>query len=230
VEPIDASNEALDDLDPAVDDTDLRSELKAVARAARQVAPDCVGVSIATVESGLTFTLVATELDIAALDGVQYLAGGPCVDATAREEVVVGLFGDPATESGWQVFSQASAAKGVRSTLTLPIMHGGRATGSVNLYGATVDAFDGRHEELAEVFGAWAPGAITNADLAFDSRLEAQQAPRLVRERVVVDTAVGILAARSHLDEQRARDRLAETAARAGVPVLRLAALIVETG
>jgi GAF domain-containing protein len=230
VEPIDASNQALDDLDPPLDDSDLRSQLRDLALAARQVAPDCVGVSVATVESGLTFTLVATELDIAALDAVQYLAGGPCVDATEREEVVVGLIGDPATEAGWQVFSQASAAKGIRSTLTLPIMKGGRATGSVNLYGATADTFDGRHEAMAEVFGAWAPGAITNADLSFESRREAQQAPRLVRERVVVDTAVGILAARGRLDEQRARERLAETAARAGVPVLRLAALIVEAG
>lgn len=30
-------------------------------------------------------------------------------------------------------------------------------------------AFDGHHEELAEICGAWAGGAVTNADLSFTS-------------------------------------------------------------
>jgi len=42
----------------------------------------------------------------------------------------------------------------------------------VNLYAATPNAFAGREARLADLLGAWAPGAVHNADLSFLLRPE----------------------------------------------------------
>ena len=156
MEPISESLEAINEQEPNDDDGDLLNRLTTMAGRAREVAPECIGVSVAARVEGATFTLVATAEEIAELDAVQYLEGGPCVDAVENAHGVARSVAgdDPLSESLWQAFSQASAAAGVRSTLSLPIMEQGRAVGSVNLYGGSLDAFDGRHEALAEVFGA----------------------------------------------------------------------------
>lgn len=44
----------------------------------------CVSVTVA--EVGLTFILVASAETAAALDAVQYLDGGPCVDAALSRQ------------------------------------------------------------------------------------------------------------------------------------------------
>ena len=59
------------------------------------------------------------------------------------------------------------------STLSLPILDDDQVVAGVNLYASTDDAFDGKHVEVARVCRAWAPGAVTNADLAFRTREEA---------------------------------------------------------
>jgi hypothetical protein len=108
-------------------------------------------------------------------------------------------------------------------------MNGDTATGSVNLYGASPDAFKGQHEAIAAIFEAWAPGAVTNADMSFRTRQEAEQAPRRVAEQARVDTATGIIAGRSGIDVASARERLTEAAQRAGVTDVQLADAVIES-
>ena len=64
-----------------MDDTALTSGLVATAERARGVAPGLVGVSVALRRLDVTFTLVASDDEIATLDAVQYVSSGPCVDA-----------------------------------------------------------------------------------------------------------------------------------------------------
>lgn len=227
MEPIPETLAAINELSPAVDDAALLEQLTASAKRARAITPDCIGVSVASMELGVTFTLVATSEEIALLDAVQYLAGGPCEEAIEIAQGLAATIGDPLTESAWRAFSQASAAAGVRSTVTFPIMDAGHAVGSVNLYGGSEDAFTGRHEELAAVFGAWAPGAVINADLSFSTRREAEQAPQHLREQARVDVASGILAAIQDIDVESALDRLKGAAQRAGVSMNRVADIVI---
>lgn len=77
MEPIPETLAAINELHPAVDDVALLEQLTAAAERARTIAPDCVGVSVAFLDVGVTFTLVATSDKIALVDAVQYLAGGP---------------------------------------------------------------------------------------------------------------------------------------------------------
>jgi len=229
VEPIPETVEAIDQLDASPGDDDLLAALQERGARVRELVPECVGVSVAYLTHGVTFTLVATDAEIAMLDGVQYLSGGPCVDAVKEPaEVVETRLEDLLDEEDWRHFGQASAAASVTSTLTMPVMSHGRAVGSVNLYGATPDAFTGQHEAIAEIFQAWAPGAVTNADLSFRSREEAKKAPRRMEEQARIDTATGIIAARQSVALDTARERLAEAAMRAGVPEVELARAVIE--
>ncbi|GAA5122069.1 hypothetical protein GCM10023339_39870 [Alloalcanivorax gelatiniphagus] len=194
---------------------------------AQAVAPDLAGFSLAWHDQGVTFTLVATDDDAAALDAVQYLTSGPCVDALDGQGLATtsqDLFDEPR----WQTFARATAAAGVRSTLTLPILEDGTVIGTVNLYGRTDTTFDKKHALLATVFDGWAPGAVTNADLSFTTRRSAEEAPLKLRDEALITAAAGIVAEAADSDADLARVMLAEAAARAGVSVTKLARLIID--
>ncbi len=227
MEPLPETVEAANELDPS-DDDDLLEQLLSASHQVRELVPDLVGVSVAALERELTFTVVASTLEIALLDAVQYLSGGPCVEG-AKADVSVELdHEDLFDEEDWREFAEATAAYAVRSTLTLPVVSDGRVTGSVNLYAASRRAFVGLHERIAEHFGAWAPGAVSNADLAFTTRLDAAKAPERARQHTRVESAIGVLAAELGLDIETATDRLHDAAARANVSDLEFAEALLE--
>jgi GAF domain-containing protein len=230
LEPIPESVQALNELDPTGDTDDLLGRLQRLANRAQDVVPDLVGVSVARYDHGLTFTLVATDDEVAVLDAIQYAAGGPCVDAAHDGHIREFHNKDTLDETQWQMFAEATAARAVRSTVTLPVIgDGGGVMGTVNLYAASPRAFGGHHEQLADIFGAWAAGAIANADLSFLTRRTAQEAPSRVREAAIIDTAIGILAATQRVDIDTAERRLTAAAQHAGVSVAELAADIVDS-
>jgi GAF domain-containing protein len=197
--------------------TDLVVLVLDMGRRAEEIVPDCVGLSLGLFEEGMAFTLVSSVVQIAALDAVQYLDGGPCVEAAHANDTIEVNAADLIDEDRWRMYAQASAATGVASSLTLPILSGERVVGSVNLYAATEDAFVGHHDELAAALGASAEHAIVNADLSFDTRLAAAETPVRVAEGSEIDRALGIIAANQHVDIPTARERLRQAAARAGI-------------
>lgn len=228
MEPIPESIEAVDEFGPFSYDGDLLEELKAKAAAVLEIVPDCVGLSLAVIADGFTLTLVASGEEVAVLDAIQYLAGGPCVDGAKGDRVLESSADSDVTdELGWQLFARASAASSVLSTLTLPVLVDDRVAGSVNLYAASANAFTGHHEEIARIFDAWAPGAVTNADLSFTTRRTAEEAPRQLHAAYRAEVAASIVAVREGLDMDEARVRLREAARRAGVDVAQLAETLI---
>lgn len=227
MEPIPETVDAIDELDPALDDGTLLDQLNRLAERARAVVPDLVGMSVASRKHDVTFTLVATDDEIGSLDGVQYLTSGPCVEAVHTEQGLATSSEDLMSEEGWLLFGQASAAAGVRSTLTLPVVQDDAVVGSINLYAAGPGSFTDRHAELAAELGAWAPGAVANADLSFSTRHLAEEAPERLRNEALLDAAAGIVAVDHALSLDEARDRLLDAAQRAGVSIDKLARTIV---
>lgn len=227
MEPIPQTLEALAEIDTYLDESTLLEQLERTAALAQGIAPDLAGFSIASHQHGVTFTVVATDEEVAALDAVQYLTSGPCVEATDGQGLAT-TSEDMFNEPQWQAFAQATAAAGVRSTLTFPVVQGDRVVGTVNLYGRADTTFDGKHRLLASAFGGWAPGAVTNADLSFSTRRLAEQAPAVLRESTLLETATGFLASTYEISTDDARARLEDSAARAGVPASTLARIIVE--
>ncbi|WP_445258997.1 ANTAR domain-containing protein [Nocardioides aurantiacus] len=224
MQPIPETIELADELSRELDrDFDVLRHLQGVADKVQAVVPDCVGLSIAWLDRDVAFTLVASDEEIALLDAVQYLAGGPCVEAGDAGGGLLWEEGDPLDERGWQAFTQATAARAIRSTLTMPLLDGGRVVGTANLYAASAHAFEDRAEELAGILGGSASQVVANADLSFSTRSRFEEAPAALRERDLVDHAVGILIGALGLEPSTAEARLVDAAARAGLTPQQLA-------
>lgn len=223
MEPLPETVAAIEELGPFAADVDLLDQLLDRGRRVLLIVPDCVGLSVASQEHGVTFTMVATAAEVAILDALQYIDGGPCVDAVAARAVIQFEIDDPMNESQWQTFAQAAHPIGVASTLSLPIVTHGWTTGSINLYASSAQAFAGHHDALAAIFGAWAPGAIANADLSFATRLEAQRAPHLLRDLSLIDRAGQYVADTQGVSLDAARRLITAAAARAGISEAQLA-------
>jgi hypothetical protein len=205
MEPIPETWESIEEFGPFLMDTGLLQELRHMGSRVRGIVPECVGLSLAYNELGVTFTLVATDVVTAGLDGLQYLDDGPCVEAVEERRALEFSNEDVLDEDSWQLFSRGTAAAGIASTLTLPIMSGKVAIGSGNLYASSATAFSGKLDDVAEVLGGWAPGAIANADLSFATRRTAEEAPRILLDQARVEVAVGIrLRRRASLRPRRA--------------------------
>jgi hypothetical protein len=227
MEPIPETAEVLEELE-RYDGPAVRRELDRKVEAVRRLVPELVGLSLAALADDVTVTLVATDADVAVLDAIQYLAGGPCVDGAHGDEVVDFNVDEPDDERRWHTFARATAAKAVCTTLTLPVLEGDQVVGSVNLYAAAPGAFRGLHDEIAAVFDAWAPGAITNADLSFLTRRSAEESPEALRASMRVETAVGVLMSAESVDADTARGLLEQAARRAGVASEELAGAVLE--
>ncbi|MEW1952961.1 GAF domain-containing protein [Terrabacter sp. NPDC080008] len=208
----------------------LRAEIEQTADALTLLVPGIAAVSVGARHMGITLTYVATAWDAARLDAVQYLDDGPCEQASRTAELVVTEHTSLLDEGRWQLFARASAAAGILSSLSLPVVSEDAVVGGINLYGRALDTFDGHHEQIAEMLGAWAPGAVTNADLEFTTRTEAAAAPRRLQELHTVRCAVRMLAARSGVQSRTVETQLYEAAARAGIPVVALAHMVIGEG
>jgi transcriptional regulator with GAF, ATPase, and Fis domain len=210
------------------EDPDVEELLHDLGEQARHIVPALVGLSLGLASEGLTLTMVASGTAPAALDSAQYLDGGPCVEvAEGRSESLEVRLDDPLDEERWGLYARLGAAVGVASSLSLPLDRRGHRVGGVNLYASTSDAFNGHHEELADLMGVTAAEAVSNADLSFSTRLEAAVAPARLRDQATVDTAVGLLAAVRHSDIDTAHRRLTEAAARAGLAEAVVARVVV---
>lgn len=221
MEPINATQEAVDEYGPfSYRGGDLLQRLGALSEQVEHEVPSCVGLSLSLREVGATFTLVASDKHVAVLDAVQYVDGGPCVDAFDAGVPIAFLPDHRATpDRRWGLFSRAATTVGIRSTLSLPVLRGGLVSGGFNLYASTAGAFDGHHDVLAEVLGAWSGGAVTDADLGFVSREVARRAPALLRVETRIIVAANLLERVGSLTHDLAEQRLRDAAVRAGVPL-----------
>ena len=228
LELVPESREALAEI-VRMEGPELDDELVEMGRVARDLVPSLVGLSLSVVSEGVTFTLIAPNTVVAALDATQYLDGGPCVDAVIEPgDIIETDIDDLLDEGRWSVFARSSAAAGIASSLSMSITdEEGNVTGGLNLYAATADAFTGVHQALAAALGGSAESVITNADLGFSSLERAKQAPSALRDRAKIETAAGILAAHFREDLAKAHDRLYQAARRARVDPVVVARVLI---
>jgi GAF domain-containing protein len=199
-------------------DPSAEAALTEIGKLVQALVPECVGLSLALMDQGLTLTLVASTAEVASLDAVQYLDGGPCVDAAEQGTVISTTSEDVLDEDTWQLYAQATAAAGIASSLSLPLIVGGETIGTVNLYASTADAFEDHVDELAAGLGACAADAVMNADLDFLSRRRAARGPSDLADLDHINQAVGMISVALQVDLASARKRLDDAAVRAGIP------------
>ncbi len=227
MEPLPETREALAEF-VSLEEPDVDELLLGLGREVERLVPELIGLSLGLVSEGLTFTLVASGKGVAALDATQYLDGGPCVEVSeGRSDTLLARTDDPLDEERWELYSRTGAAAGVASSLSMPIYRRGRVIGGVNLYASTSDAFSAHRDQLADLLGARASEAVSNADLSFATRLEAAEAPDRLRQQLDVDTAVGLLAGLRGTGLETAERVLTQAAARAGIDVAVVARVVV---
>jgi GAF domain-containing protein len=175
------SREALDEyVTPTIDD--VEGLLRVIEGWAVRAVPECVALSVTLLGEDLTLALVDTE------------ARPPPQDQAASRD---GGAADYALdEGGWADMARERAFDGIASTVCLPVVEQGRAVLNIDLYASTAHAFHDRIEGLVEALGAWQAGAVTNADLGFETLRRAEAAPERLREQRLIDVAVGLVAAR----------------------------------
>ncbi|MCW2793536.1 MAG: hypothetical protein JWO76_2634 [Nocardioides sp.] len=226
MQPIPETVRAIEELGPFAHRGDLLEELTEMGRRVATLVPDCVGMSLVSAAHGVTFTLLASDQQLALLDALHRQPGQdeepPGEVARAEDDLL--------DEEAWRLLALSSAARCVLSTLTLPLRGDARISGAVSLYGASRQAFAGHHRHLAEILGAWAPGAVTNADLSFSTLREAEQAPRWLQRASTIDQAAQLVAAVHAVAIDTARVRIHEAAERAGITEEQLAEAVIRLG
>lgn len=211
------SREALDEyVTPSVDD--VEGLLRVIEGWAVRAVPECVALSVTLLDDDLTFTLVDAETNARRSRATDGRDGAPgpgdeVDDAHALDE------------DGWADMARERAFDGIASTVCLPVVEDGRAVLNIDLYASTAHAFTNRLDGLVDALGAWQAGAVTNADLGFDTLRQAEAAPDRLREQRLVDVAVGVLAATVGVTTDGALALIREAAQQAGIAEAQAAAV-----
>ena len=99
---------------------------------------NCAGASVTIIERGRPSTAASTDDDALALDHVQYDADdGPCLTAARHQHVI--RIDAMDTDTRWPAFGAAARARGVGSSLSMPLDLGGESVGGLNVYGREPD-------------------------------------------------------------------------------------------
>ncbi len=114
--------------------------LVAITVLARRTLPGCLAASITLVHEGRPATRVASGDVAGDADGWQYQAGdGPCLAAIRDATTVrVDSFAD---DSRWPAFATLAVGRGIRSSLSIPLVVHDDVAGALNLYGGEDAAF-----------------------------------------------------------------------------------------
>lgn len=205
---------------------DGRRDSRAMADVLRLAVPDLVGLSLVVRDGdgGPSWTLAATGDDVALLDAVQYLTGGP-EPVRTREGAGWLDLRDPVAAVRGDGLAGAAASVGVGAVL---VVAGAAAAVVVRVYaGSCGSAAEGQVDRIATALAAWAQRAddLRAARVATLASRPPEQGS--LHQQGALARAVACVALRQGLDVITAQDRLRDAARRAGVPEHDLARLLV---
>jgi GAF domain-containing protein len=169
--------------------TDMLTRVSALAVDA-MVAAEFAGITM--ILDGRVSTQAFTDPTSPEIDQAQYVSGrGPCLDAFRRSRVVVvdELDGD----GRWPEFAAAALARGVHSTLSLPLSAGDSALGALNLYAAIPCAFGEVDVAAGQLFAAQAAVLLANAQSYWGARLSSEHLQLAMQSRASIEMAKGII-------------------------------------
>jgi GAF domain-containing protein len=169
--------------------------------AARTIAAN-VSCGITLEPGGQPLTVATSDQRAAQVDEVQYgLGQGPCLHSMRTSQRM--HIEDTAGEQRWGGFSVRAAAKGIRSSLSLPLAADGIA-GALNLYAPVPRAFGEADIRRAEVFAASASGALALAARQATTAALTSDLRAALASRSVIDQALGIIMAQERCTSARA--------------------------
>ena len=131
--------------------------LHRIAEEARSLISTCSAVGV-TVPTDDPVLVLGTSFLAADMDRAQWDTGeGPSFDAFSQFQVF--NVADLVRTRSWARFTRLATARGIMSTLAVPVTAGGRALGVLDLYSRDPNAFEGR-EPLAVQLAARASAVL----------------------------------------------------------------------
>ncbi|MDQ6724670.1 MAG: GAF and ANTAR domain-containing protein [Actinomycetota bacterium] len=210
----DAVNEGLTALSTfVVGRSTLGETLDRVAGLACQTVPGTDMVGLTMLRDGKPATAVFTDPLSPEIDQTQYDTGtGPCLDAFRHGRVY--RIESTSTDEHWPEFSRAAGAKGIRSTLSLPLMVEDQAVGALNLYSRAEASFGDEQARVGMAFASQAAVAMANAQAYWEAKEVADQLGEAMKSRAVIEQAKGILMAAQGCTADEAFDLLVKASQR----------------
>jgi GAF domain-containing protein len=190
-----------------IDRQSIEDTLDQIARLARDGIGAANYAAVTTLRDGIPETTVATDPMLALIDQVQYdNDNGPCLDSYRTGEVL--RIEDTTEDERWVKFSLAAAERGIRSTLSLPLMTDTEGIGALNLYSTTPRSFTPADQQTAQRFAQPAAVLLANAQMFWEARDLADNLGAALETRAVIEQAKGILMALQGTDADGAFDIL----------------------
>lgn len=170
----------------------LQDTLQRVAVHAQQALPAAAMTGITMLVDGRARTAVFTDESAAEIDSAQYETGiGPCLDSFRHGKVF--RIDDTTKDDRWPPFTEAAAAAGVRSTLSIPLVANHEGLGALNFYSRTPNGFAEEDEEVGAQFGVQAAIVLANTQAYWDAHLLSQNLATAMQSRAVIEQAKGML-------------------------------------
>ena len=175
-----------------VGDGTLKETLDRVANLAQEAVPATDMAGLTMVVEGRARTAVFTDDEAPEIDSAQYETGiGPCLDAFRHQEVF--RIDDTTKDERWAPFSEAAAAHGIRSTVSLPLIANHEGVGALNFYSRSAAAFTDEDVEVGARYATQAAIVLANSQAYWDAYQLSQDLATAMRSRAVIEQAKGIL-------------------------------------
>ncbi len=197
--------------------------LEKVVLVATEIIQDCDLVGISIVHAHGIDTPVGSSEALNRIDELQYVLGeGPCFDALRMHEIVHS--GDLARDPRWPRWGPLVAQEaGARSIVSYRLYTTQDTLGAMNLYSATLDAFDADDINNGQALAAHVGVALANSQNAENLELA-------ISSRTVIGRAEGILMERFSMPPDQAFALLRRVSQHRNVKLNRVAEELVRTG
>jgi GAF domain-containing protein len=164
------------------------------------------------------------------LDAAQYAADdGPCLTAYRTGETI--RIDSIANESArWPALAAEAAEHGIQSSLSLPLVVGGKRVGALNLYSKASARFADESVALGGMFARQAAVALSNAEVYWRTYKLTQNLEAALENRDRIGQAKGILIATRKIDGDEAFDLLRKTSQNKNIKLRDIADYVVRTG
>ncbi|GAA1206474.1 GAF and ANTAR domain-containing protein [Prauserella alba] len=197
------------------------------ATLAVQAADDVDACGVTVVRDGGPISLLRSEAEYSDLEELQYAAeDGPAMQAMReRKPVLVTAMDD---EHRWGDYPGRAAARGVGSSMSIPLIAGEQVLGSLNFYAKRDEVF-GPSFVLGQLVADLAASALWCLLKHADKQELGDQLEQVLTSREVIDQAKGILIAQQGCDADGAFKLLRQASQNRNVKLRDIAAEVVSS-
>jgi len=175
-----------------VGDATLSESLQQVADLACQTVASADMVGITMLVEGRARTAVFTDDATTEIDSAQYETGsGPCLDAFRHKQVF--RIDDMDKDTQWTPFSEAAAARGLASSMSIPLVARHEGVGALNFYSRSQAGFSDDDVQTGLQFATHAAIVLANSQAYWDAHQLGEDMAQAMRSRAMIEQAKGIL-------------------------------------